>query len=85
MSFLLNRYLQTSTLQPGATTAFADLEAPCQIKGRSRDSLYEPIIADSEREAVADLLQYLENVRLLPPLLSGAGVVAFMLTCAFPV
>ncbi|EFR04667.1 vacuolar protein 8 [Nannizzia gypsea CBS 118893] len=31
------------------------------LTGRSRDSLYEPIIADSEREAVADLLQYLEN------------------------
>jgi hypothetical protein len=24
--------------------------------------LYEPALADSEREAVADLLQYLENV-----------------------
>ncbi|OBT77416.1 vacuolar protein 8 [Pseudogymnoascus sp. 05NY08] len=31
----------------------------CQ--GRSRDGLYEPVLADSEREAVADLLQYLEN------------------------
>jgi len=30
---------------------------------RSRDGLYEPALADSEREAVADLLQYLENVR----------------------
>ncbi|KAF6824495.1 vacuolar protein 8 [Colletotrichum musicola] len=29
--------------------------------GRSRDGLYEPVLADSEREAVADLLQYLEN------------------------
>ncbi|OAA35136.1 vacuolar protein 8 [Beauveria brongniartii RCEF 3172] len=28
---------------------------------RSRDSLYEPVLADSEREAVADLLQFLEN------------------------
>lgn len=33
------------------------------IKGPSRNGLYEPILADSEREAVADLLQYLENVR----------------------
>lgn len=33
------------------------------IKGRPKDSLYEPALADSEREAVADLLQYLENVR----------------------
>ena len=34
-------------------------------KGRSRDGLYEPALADSEREAVADLLQYLENVRII--------------------
>lgn len=33
------------------------------ISGRSKDGLYEPALADSEREAVADLLQYLENVR----------------------
>ncbi len=33
------------------------------VKGRSKDGLYEPALADSEREAVADLLQYLENVR----------------------
>ncbi|KAI1935229.1 Vacuolar protein 8 [Ophidiomyces ophidiicola] len=38
---------------------FSDLLA--LIKGRSRDGLYEPILADNEREAVADLLQYLEN------------------------
>ncbi|PGH27675.1 vacuolar protein 8 [Polytolypa hystricis UAMH7299] len=31
------------------------------IRGPQRDGLYEPILADSEREAVADLLQYLEN------------------------
>ncbi|KAI9780089.1 MAG: Vacuolar protein 8 [Candelina submexicana] len=31
------------------------------FKGRSKDALYEPVLADSEREAVADLLQYLEN------------------------
>ena len=30
--------------------------------GRAREGLYEPVLADSEREAVADLLQYLENV-----------------------
>lgn len=30
--------------------------------GRSRDGIYETILQDSEREAVADLLQYLENV-----------------------
>lgn len=34
------------------------------ILGRPRDGLYEPALADTEREAVADLLQYLENVRL---------------------
>lgn len=33
------------------------------ISGKSRDGLYEPVLAESEREAVADLLQYLENVR----------------------
>ncbi|RFU30065.1 hypothetical protein B7463_g6248, partial [Scytalidium lignicola] len=31
------------------------------IAGRSRDGLYEPVLAESEREAVADLLQFLEN------------------------
>lgn len=34
------------------------------ILGRPRDGLYEPALADTEREAVADLLQYLENVRM---------------------
>ncbi|RQM05236.1 hypothetical protein DH86_00001769, partial [Scytalidium sp. 3C] len=29
--------------------------------GRSRDGLYEPVLAESEREAVAELLQFLEN------------------------
>lgn len=29
--------------------------------GKSRDGLYEPVLAESEREAVADLLQFLEN------------------------
>ena len=32
------------------------------LLGRSKDGLYEPALADSEREAVADLLTYLENV-----------------------
>jgi hypothetical protein len=32
--------------------------------GRPKDNLYEPALADSEREAVADLLQYLENVNI---------------------
>lgn len=31
--------------------------------GRSKDNLYEPQLAESEREAVSDLLAYLENVR----------------------
>jgi hypothetical protein len=31
--------------------------------GKSRDALYENVLAENEREAVADLLQYLENVR----------------------
>lgn len=32
------------------------------VGGRPRDGIYETTLADSEREAVADLLQYLENV-----------------------
>jgi vacuolar protein 8 len=32
--------------------------------GKSRDALYENVLAENEREAVADLLQYLENVSL---------------------
>ncbi|KAL2886274.1 Vacuolar protein 8 [Ceratocystis lukuohia] len=31
------------------------------LSGRSGDSLYDPILAENEREAVAELLQYLEN------------------------
>ncbi|KAL9110146.1 MAG: hypothetical protein Q9187_008085, partial [Circinaria calcarea] len=31
------------------------------VPGRPKDGLYEPALADNEREAVADLLQYLEN------------------------
>ena len=31
--------------------------------GKSREGLYENVLAESEREAVADLLGYLENVR----------------------
>jgi hypothetical protein len=33
--------------------------------GRSREEVHEPVLADREREAVADLLQFLENVRWL--------------------
>jgi hypothetical protein len=43
--------------------------------GKSRDGLYEPVLAESEREAVADLLQYLENVWL--PLLDLKYTVAY--------
>lgn len=32
------------------------------LEGRPKDGLYEPALAETEREAVADLLQYLENV-----------------------
>lgn len=32
------------------------------IRGRSRDGIYEATLADNEREAVSDLLGYLENV-----------------------
>jgi hypothetical protein len=43
--------------------------------GKSRDGLYEPVLAESEREAVADLLQYLENVRT--PLLDLIRIKAY--------
>ena len=43
--------------------------------GRTKDGLYEPALADSEREAVADLLQYLENVGEIYP-----GILACRLT-----
>lgn len=36
----------------------------CLGAGRSRDGIYEATLADNEREAVSDLLSYLENVRL---------------------
>lgn len=32
------------------------------VAGRQKDGLYEPALAESEREAVAELLAYLENV-----------------------
>lgn len=31
------------------------------IGGRSRSAQYEPLLLDNERDAVADLLQYLES------------------------
>ena len=50
-------------------------EASCTLhiladihQGRSREGLYEPALADSEREAVAALLQYLENVYIAAPI-----------------
>lgn len=46
------------------------LTADSVLLGRARDGLYEPALADSEREAVADLLQYLENVRLSKALMA---------------
>lgn len=38
------------------------------IGARSRDGIYETTLADNEREAVSDLLGYLENVREENPL-----------------
>jgi hypothetical protein len=38
-----------------------------RLPGRSKDSIYDPVLADSEREAVADLLGFLENVPPQPP------------------
>ena len=34
------------------------------LPGRPKDGIYEPALADIEREAVADLLQFLENASL---------------------
>ena len=34
------------------------------MSGRSKDGLYDTALAESEREAVAELLSYLENVCL---------------------
>lgn len=34
------------------------------MAGRSQSGLYEPELAENEREAVRDLLQFLENVRM---------------------
>ena len=52
-------FLQAKNLQ----TTMA-LLMPYLDTDRSKDGLYEPALADSEREAVADLLNYLENVGL---------------------
>lgn len=52
------------------TTCWSCLKAVdqwCQITaclggGRSREGIYESTLAEDEREAVSDLLSYLENV-----------------------
>lgn len=52
----------------------------CLGGGRSRESIYETTLADDEREAVSDLLSYLENVcctsvgRMAPTPPAGAQV-----------
>lgn len=54
--FVLWRYFESPPLEsPGILIIY--------YIGRSRDGLYEPVLAESEREAVADLLRFLENVR----------------------
>ena len=53
------------TLRSTLTAKLIDSEKIAhKTSGRPKDGLYEPALADSEREAVADLLQYLENVRI---------------------
>jgi hypothetical protein len=47
----------------------------CLVQGR-RSQAYEPLLLENEREAVADLLQYLESM-----LLSGLSQKAVSLTC----
>ncbi|KIW03723.1 vacuolar protein 8 [Verruconis gallopava] len=51
------------------------LFAWCGCGGRSKDSLYEPVLADSERDAVSELLGYLEN-RAETDFFSGAPLEA---------
>lgn len=46
--------------------------------GQSRDALYENVLAENEREAVAELLQYLENVRTT---LLHLSLPCLLLTC----
>ena len=48
------------TFSPPSTQNLTDAQSG--ESGRSKAGLYEPGLADNEREAVADLLQYLENV-----------------------
>lgn len=51
----------------------------CLGSARSRDGIYETTLADNEREAVSDLLGYLENVCSLKPLFS-----TLMIVCSAP-
>lgn len=54
-----------SSCCPGRHNSLCRMERYLNLircEGKSRDGLYEPVLAESEREAVADLLQYLENV-----------------------
>jgi hypothetical protein len=46
-------------------TPLRELASDISLTARSKDSIYDPVLADSEREAVADLLGFLENVHPL--------------------
>ena len=59
MGNVLSSCCKSRLPRPLNTLAYADSDS-----GRPKDSLYEPALQDSEREAVADLLQYLEQVRI---------------------
>jgi hypothetical protein len=62
---------QTSSAPAAAVSAPSPQTRPhrqlTRLPGRSKDSIYDPVLADSEREAVADLLGFLENVPPQPP------------------
>lgn len=55
-----------ATLAPLVVEVVCALPHLCEVSdsstGRQKDGLYEPALAESEREAVAELLAYLENV-----------------------
>lgn len=58
----------------------------CLGGGRSRDGIYETTLADNEREAVSDLLGYLENVcRIFFPFFRRRPIGLFVGSAAWPV
>jgi len=60
-------YTSLSPDKPGKSNLSSRILTPYVLRpGRSKVD-YDNVLADSEREAVADLLNYLENVRITRP------------------